>query len=195
MPRPPFDHFRFVAPLFDRMDRSENSQADLAVRMALPINGWLLDAGGGTGRISKTLHHQTGGVVVLDVSHGMLKRARDKNGLRPAHAQVESLPFPDDYFERILIVDAFHHFFHHEAATQELWRVLKPGGLLFIEEPNIARWQIKLVALGEKLLLMRSRFFYAEELDRMFAAQKQSRVTVDTDSNPFYIQLIAEKRI
>ena len=43
-------------------------------------------------------------------------------------------------------------------------RVLKPGGRLVIEEPDIDTFAVKLVALAEKLALMRSHFLRGEEI-------------------------------
>lgn len=193
MSRPPFDHFRFFAPIYDFIFNAESGHDGLGEMLDLPIDGWLLDAGGGTGRISHGFSAQAGGVVVVDASFGMLQQARRKDDLRAAFSHVEQLPFPDGQFERILIVDAFHHFHHYEEAARELWRVLSPGGRLVIHEPNIARWQVKFIALGEKLTLMRSHFFNADEMRIMFAAQTDAQVTVDVESDPFYIQLVAEK--
>ena len=193
MPKPLFDHFRFAAPIYERFSDNGAIQGKVAEPLTLPIDGWLLDAGGGTGRVSKGLASQTGGVVVADASPGMLRQAGQKPGLLPVYAHVEHLPFADECFERILIVDAFHHFFHHGQAVTELWRILKPGGRLVIHEPNIARWPVKLIALVETLLLMRSRFFRAEEFRQMFEGQENAKVTINTDGDRFYIQTVAEK--
>ncbi|MBN2470166.1 MAG: methyltransferase domain-containing protein, partial [Anaerolineae bacterium] len=139
------------------------------------------------------LRPHTGGVVVTDVSRGMLAQAREKHGLYPALGQVECLPFADGQFARILIVDAFHHFFHHEEAVADLWRVLAPGGRLVIVEPNIARWQVRLIALGETLLLMRSHFYTAQEMLAFFSPYQNARAAADVDSNPFQIVLMVDK--
>ncbi|MCB0006233.1 MAG: class I SAM-dependent methyltransferase [Anaerolineales bacterium] len=51
-------------------------------------------------------------------------------------AKAEALPYPADSFD---IVHAHHVFEHLEdpfQAVKEAWRVLKPGGLIFIEVPN-----------------------------------------------------------
>ncbi len=194
MPRPPIDHFRFIAPLYDHVFGGESADHQTSLFLDLPIDGWLLDAGGGTGRVSQYYADQAAGVIVLDVSLGMLRQAQEKNGLQPTVGLVENLPFSDGAFERILIVDAFHHFFTHDAAVQELWRVLKPGGRLLIVEPNIDRFFVKLIALGETLLLMRSRFFTADGLQKFFAEYPDAAVSVDTETNPFYIHLLAEKK-
>ncbi len=190
MPRPCFDHFRFIAPLYDRFASALeiNTLADL---LALPIRGRLLDVGGGTGRVAEQLSAHTGGVVVADASRGMLRQMRGKDSLCAVNALAEALPFPDRHFERILIVDAFHHFHDHAQAVRELWRVLRPGGRLVMEEPNIERWPVKLVAFGEKLLLMRSRFFPAETMQQMFELYG-AQVTLNLD-DPLEIRLIADK--
>jgi demethylmenaquinone methyltransferase/2-methoxy-6-polyprenyl-1,4-benzoquinol methylase len=99
----------------------------------------------------------------------MLKQAQAKGRLHPAQAHAERLPFPDASFDRVLVVDALHHFCHQRAAVGDLLRVLKPGGRLVIEEPDIHRLIVKLVALGEKLALMRSRFYSAEQIRDMIA--------------------------
>ena len=49
-----------------------------------------------------------------------------------------------------------------------MWRVLKPGGRIIIEEPDIHHWAVKLIALGEKLALMRSHFLDADEILKLF---------------------------
>ena len=46
-----FDHFDFIAPLYDRIVRLPVSSR-LCELLKLPTDGILLDAGGGTGRVS-----------------------------------------------------------------------------------------------------------------------------------------------
>ncbi len=193
MARPWFDHFRLAAPFYDRAFGSSEIPTAALEALGLPIEGWLLDAGGGTGRVAATLIGRAGRIVVADASYAMLRRARARGGLHPTLGYAEALPFPDGAFARILIVDAFHHFHHQAQATAELWRVLAPGGRLVILEPNIARWPVRLVALGEKLLLMRSRFFTAAALAALVGSQAGAQVAVDTTSTPLYILLTAIK--
>lgn len=164
-----FDHFDFLAPFYDRLIGPPDP-ARLRELLRLPTPGWLLDAGGGTGRVSSQLRPFVGRLVVSDFSGPMLRQARQKGPLWPTQVRVERLPFPDGSFDRILVVDALHHFHHQPAAIGELVRVLKPGGRLVIEEPDIHRFAVKLVALAEKLLLMGSRFHSPGEIRAMVAA-------------------------
>lgn len=175
----PFDHFTLIAPFYDRvLGRLDASR--LWELLRLPVAGRVLDVGGGTGRLAQHLRGRAGQVVVSDLAWGMLREARRKPGLALVRAAAERLPFPDAAFERVFIVDAFHHLHDHVAAARELRRVLAPGGRLVIEEPDIAAWPVKLVALAERLLLMRSRFFAPAALASLFAAPGFT-VTIETD--------------
>lgn len=186
MPR--FDHFALIARFYDRIFTRVNLD-QVHERLALPA-GRLLDVGGGTGRVSGTLAGaQT--VIVIDPSTAMLRAARAKNGLRLASAHAERLPFADASFDRILVVDAFHHFCDQELAADELLRVLAPGGRLVIEEPNIERWPVKLIALGERLALMGSRFYRPDAMRRMLET-RGGQVTVFAD-DPINAWVVVEK--
>jgi demethylmenaquinone methyltransferase/2-methoxy-6-polyprenyl-1,4-benzoquinol methylase len=167
------DHFGFLAPIYDRVIPPPDLKR-LRERLRLPAAGRLLDAGGGTGRVSAQLRHLVDEVIISDLSASMLKQAQVKGHLLPAQAHVERLPFSDASFDRVVVVDALHHFCQQREAIGDLLRVLKPGGRLVIEEPDIQRLVVKFVALGEKLALMRSRFYSAEQIRAMVAAHGYS---------------------
>jgi demethylmenaquinone methyltransferase/2-methoxy-6-polyprenyl-1,4-benzoquinol methylase len=131
----------------------------------------MLEAGGGTGRVASLLTTLVGTLVINDLSAQMLQEAKDKGALHPAQSYVERLPFPNDCFSRVFAVDAFHHFSDHGAAVGELLRVLEPAGRLVIEEPDITRLPVKMVALLEKLALMRSDFHSAERIQDLLKEQ------------------------
>jgi ubiquinone/menaquinone biosynthesis C-methylase UbiE len=186
-----FDHFRLAAPIYDRVV-STSAHDRLHDILDLPPYGSLLDAGGGTGRVSEALCGHAARIVVADVSGAMLRRTLAKPCLLPVQSRVERLPFLDATFDRVLVVDAFHHFGHHWQTARELMRVLKPGGWVVVEEPDIGAWPVKVVALGERLALMRSRFFAAADMRRMFE-QHGGAVRVYRDGRAT-VRLVVEKR-
>lgn len=127
----------------------------------------MLDAGGGTGRVARQFRGLVRQVCVLDPSPGMAAESQRK-GICITQGEAEALPYAPDTFDRIIMVDAFHHLWHQERAAAELMRVLAPGGRLVVEEPNIGHFGVQLVALGETLLLMRSRFREPRTIRRIF---------------------------
>ncbi len=150
-----FNHFDFIAPYYDRFIKPMDPSRFIELA-GLPVSGWLLDVGGGTGQKSQRLLHMVGGAVVADSSLGMLAQAAHKPGLLTAAAESERLPFADGSFERVIMVDALHHVSDQQASLGEMWRVLKPGGRIVIEEPDIRETPAKIMTVVEKILLMRS---------------------------------------
>ncbi len=162
-----FDHFGLLAPVYEKFIKSKFPDK-LGELIGLPISGPLLDVGGGTGRVSQYFVNKTRKVFIADLSQKMLIESQTKGGLLPVCSLSEKLPFPDVYFERIIMIDALHHVWNQQSTANELWRVLKQGGRLIIEEPNIHHWAVKLIALGEKIFLMRSHFLDPIEITNLF---------------------------
>ncbi len=162
------DHFDLIAPLYDRLIGPPDLER-LREVLAVPPGGRVLDAGGGTGRVATHLRDLAGEVVVLDRSAPMLRQARAR-GLDALAGDVTRLPFADATFDRVVVVDALHHFTRPAEAIRELLRVLRPEGRLVIEEPDIRLGVVKFVALAERLLLMDSTFFAPAEIIQMVEA-------------------------
>lgn len=91
-------------------------------------NGKYLDAGCGTGLI---LRHLPNGSVGVDINPRHLEKAKKHC---PDHilvlADVENLPFTDNYFSSIVCMEVFEHFPMPKEALSELLRVLQPNGVL-----------------------------------------------------------------
>lgn len=185
-----FNHFDVIAPFYDRVIHKLDLKR-LTDLLKLPTRGRMLDAGGGTGRVSSRLRSTIDEIVVCDLSLSMLRQAKNKGRLLTVQTHVEKLPFPDESFERILVVDALHHFCNQRESIQELLRVLKTGGCLVIEEPNIDNFIIKLVALAEKLALMRSCFNSSDEIVDMIKDQGFN-ARVESDGR-FFFWVVVEK--
>ncbi len=164
-----FDHFNILAPMYERVIK-----AKLPERLVELVNitsaERMLDVGGGTGRVSQYFSDQIDQIVIADSSLQMLAKSQSKNGLYPVNSQSEILPFPDESFDRIIMVDALHHVYDRSKTARELWRVIKPGGKIVIEEPDIHNRSVKLIALAEKLAFMRSHFLNGQEIQDLFSS-------------------------
>ncbi len=183
MPR--LDHFDFLAPLYDLIFSPPHG-GKLAELAELPINGLLLDVGGGTGRVAQGFVHHAEQVVVADSSHRMLAQTHRKQGLLPAECLAEQLPFAAGCFQRVIMVDSYHHLADQLQSLREGWRVLGPGGLLVVEEPNIENLGVKLMAVGERLLRMRSHPVPGDQVAELLAAM-DAEVEVHKGSHTYWV--------
>jgi ubiquinone/menaquinone biosynthesis C-methylase UbiE len=163
-----FNHFDLLAPVYERFIKPIDPNLLFSL-VGLPVTGLLLDAGGGTGRISFTLREWVKGIVIVDSSMGMLVQASTKAGLQTVCSNTEKLPFCNEIFERVIMVDALHHVSDTTDTINELWRVVKPGGRIVIEEPNIQTFPVKILAILEKLTLMRSHFVVPQNIQQAFS--------------------------
>lgn len=160
-----FDHFDLISPLYDLIfgRRSDHEIVEFA---DVHDDHALLDIGGGTGRVSILFKERVKNVFIADSSVNMLREAQKKD-LDTINSNSEKLPFADETFQRIIIVDALHHVKSQKETLAEMWRVLAKGGKIIIEEPDINNFVVKLIALGEKIMLMRSHFFSPKEIAAM----------------------------
>lgn len=182
---PIFDHFDFLAPFYETFIHPKDPQ-EMWKLADLPVSGALLDAGGGTGRVAQFMSGKAHPIVVADLSCKMLIEAHQKDDLSPVCSHTEILPFPDKCFARIIMVDALHHVCNQHKTIDELWRVLQPGGCLVIEEPDIRTFPVKLIALGEKLALMRSHFLSPQSIANMLR-YPNARVNLETREYTAYV--------
>lgn len=176
---PILDHFGLLAPYYDRAIPLREAEKFIE-KIGLPVSGRILDVGGGTGRVAAALRGKASNTVVADLSYKMLSEAAIKGGLQLTCSHSEFLPFPGNSFERVIMVDAMHHVCDHAETAAELWRVLTPGGRIAILEPDIRKLSVKLVALAEKLVLMRSHFISPTAINDLFLDQrKKARIEMD----------------
>ena len=95
--------------------------------------GEVLDLGCGPGHVGKYLRERGIPGRGLDISHEMVRLARELNpAIEVRQGDMRELPFPDGFFAGIV---AFYSIIHLEPAELEpvfgeLWRILTPGGLL-----------------------------------------------------------------
>lgn len=96
----------------------------------------ILDIACGTGKSTEPLQRE--GVELFGCDHDplMIKEAQKQAALKNlpitySVAEVEHLPFEDNYFDAVTVGTAFH-WFVNEVSIQEMLRVLKPGGLVFL---------------------------------------------------------------
>lgn len=129
--------FELVAPHYDPWAEALLVAQPRRVAELLPLAEDLqvLDVGGGTGLVAKALVEQhRARITVLDASQRMLARVPRHPRLRTVHGVAHSLPFHAATFDWVICTAAFHWFDPQEAALSAMWRVLKPGGRLYLQD-------------------------------------------------------------
>ncbi|MBI4552046.1 MAG: class I SAM-dependent methyltransferase [Candidatus Latescibacteria bacterium] len=97
----------------------------------------VLDVGCGVGYGSRMVFETGRRVVGVDVSMDALRYATVRYpGPGYVRASGECLPFPARSFDSVIAFEVIEHLDRHEGLLDELDRVLKPGGDLFISTPN-----------------------------------------------------------
>jgi SAM-dependent methyltransferase len=90
----------------------------------------VLDVGTGEGQIAR-LAVRIGAekVIGVDPTMAQLVVARERGGgVEYARACADALPFPDAYFDAVVVCLVFEHIADHRPAIAEIARVLAPGG-------------------------------------------------------------------
>lgn len=140
MVRSEAEFFDSVAEQWDSRDRpSAGPRLERVVREAGVLPGMtVLDVGTGTGVLIPYLLAALGGsgrIQAIDVSAGMLRVAARK-GFPPSvsleQAAIETWNGPDASFERVFCNGVYPHFADRAEAVRNLFRLLKPGGILAI---------------------------------------------------------------
>lgn len=104
------------------------------IQRIVPAGARLLDVGCGTGALCAALSKRGFDAYGVD-PHALAM------GLDPERFSVggaDSLPWPEESFDMVCALDVLEHV-DDRAAASDLWRVLKPGGLLLVSVPGY-RW-------------------------------------------------------
>ena len=116
--------------------RSWEAIGHLALRFVPPIV--VADLGAGEGLISQLIAHRAERVWCIDNSPRMVEVGTElarKNGLANLAyklGDIENVPLPDKSVDLAILSQALHHASHPQAAVDEAFRILRPGGQLTV---------------------------------------------------------------
>lgn len=106
----------------------------------------ILDIGCGNARDIVHILEKGAQVIGVDISEGMVFEAQQelaKLGFGDVLLKVGDatrLDFSDGEFDKVLCSEVIEHIPEADKALSEMWRVLKPGGLLVLSTPNPKSW-------------------------------------------------------
>lgn len=119
---------------------SAGTYKEILRRMEAAKMKCVLDIGCGNGNILIALAklYRDISLFGLDLSANMIEEAHKKLGdsalLKVGDAK--NLPFQDGSMDSIICNMSFHHYPHPKLVLNEMYRVLKPEGILLIGDPN-----------------------------------------------------------
>ncbi|HTR05446.1 MAG TPA: methyltransferase domain-containing protein [Paraburkholderia sp.] len=107
----------------------------------LPVRD-LLEIGCGTADMTRRIADAWPGANIraLEVDRIQLERNQTRNrhnNIRYEHGPAEAIPYPDDCFDAVLMFKSLHHVPTAllDQALDEIFRVLRPGGIAYFAEP------------------------------------------------------------
>jgi ubiquinone/menaquinone biosynthesis C-methylase UbiE len=130
-------------------------ERDLIRRLLKPEGGeFILDVGCGTGVFTSYFLEAGAEVVGLELSRPMLIRGMVKNRGRrflPVQGDMRNLPFADASFDKAVSVTAIEFIEEAKVAVEEMFRVIKPGGIIVVATLNsLSPWAHRRGEAGKK---------------------------------------------
>jgi SAM-dependent methyltransferase len=109
-----------------------------------PQNKIILDAGCGFGIVTliirmmgaKEIHGIDLYQPMMETFNKIIRHLPEIEGVFPKYGDVINTGYKNDYFDFILSNEAISHYYDIPNFLKEMWRVLKPGGILFISDGN-----------------------------------------------------------
>jgi ubiquinone/menaquinone biosynthesis C-methylase UbiE len=153
----------------------------------------VLDLGCGRGELVCELARRGAYAVGIDYAEAALELAEElastldeqaRERVKFFRSDAKVLPFDDDSFDVVLMVDVYEHLHPYEivATLGEIKRILRPGGLLVIHTgPNtwFYKYGYPLVRfLGRKVLRREMRETYRHESDKILHVNEQSPLSL-----------------
>ncbi len=102
----------------------------------------VLDIGTGPGLLVTLFHefgHECHAVDFIELNPEITSFFRDREiHFKLCNAEVDNLPYPDNWFDAVTCCQVLEHFTHsHLHIIREIYRVLKTGGLVEVDVPNV----------------------------------------------------------
>lgn len=128
----------------------------------------LLDAGCGTGGLIRRLEqrHPRWQWTGVELEPLACELARTRCAASVVQGSLLALPFADDTFNAVVCSDVLYHLDDDVAALQEIFRVLRPGGVVVVNVPA-HRW---LWSYHDVATHARRRYVRREMLGKLAAA-------------------------
>lgn len=160
-----------------RNDYLRNAQSQVISLLNIQPGVHFLDIGCGTGwavgQVAKLINDQ-GLFYGVDLSAKMIEKAKEnfrgRENLVFTQANVESIPLNSNFFDIIICTNSFHHYPNPEKAIDEMHRLLRSGGKVYILDPTADSGFMKFIDKIIKIVEpAHVKMYSTEEFQKLFA--------------------------
>ena len=136
--------FDVISPLYDFFEKYilkdyQGSLELITKYLHVKKQDIIVDMGGGTGYFAQYLEPLVKRVIVIDPSLKMLHKI-NQHSIEKIWGKAEKISISDESIDRVVLINTLHHISekYHKPALDEIYRILKTQGQLFIIEvkPN-----------------------------------------------------------
>jgi len=159
-------------------------------RLLDPAHGQrILDVGAGKGVVANRVMMVSGAeLYAIDPDAKRIALVGQRyHEIKTRVAAAESIPFSDEFFDRVYTTMAVHHFADVETALRESERVLRNGGLLVIIDIDPRRARGRILQFMEKVMRHHTRFRDLREILEELSRVRNLRTIGSFRANYYYI--------
>ena len=135
--------------------------------------GDILEAGVGQGVVLKNIQKRGGGQIKsltgIDLSERLIAMAKILvPEAKISKADIEQMPFPDNSFDFVVMVDVFPYLLDFDKALEEVGRGLRPSGKFIVTVPN-KNWILfnRYIKARKNIQPVEDRFFDFQEMRQL----------------------------
>jgi ubiquinone/menaquinone biosynthesis C-methylase UbiE len=149
----------------------------------------ILDVGGNTGKITNVYSENSKKIYVLEPEHknvrfGMKRRKH----IGFIEGEAGRMPFPSEYFDKVVILLSFHHVPDQDTSLQEIYRVLKASGRLIMLELDPSLKLGKWIMFYENIIRhMGCKFYCPLELKNKIEKHNFQKVFVRSADKGYFV--------
>jgi 2-polyprenyl-3-methyl-5-hydroxy-6-metoxy-1,4-benzoquinol methylase len=115
---------------------------------AAPAEGLVLDVGCGGGLFPRMLAEAGQPAIGLDFSASAARVAWQENRVPVVCGNLASAPFSPSSFRLVTMFHVLEHLYDPASYLEASFQLLKPGGRLVVQVPNVECWQFLLFGSG-----------------------------------------------
>lgn len=149
-------------------------------------SGNLLEVGAGNGYFLEIAQEKKWNIHGTEVSENCIDKCIKKE-IQLDKGQLSELKYPDNHFDVIVAIELIEHLIDPKKFVQECYRILRPGGLMYVTTPNfnsILRYKLKdqydVISYPNHLM-----YFTQKTLTKLFEDQQFATKKIKTTGYSF----------